>query len=53
MSAGIVSGLAAIVRSTHPDWASDVVANQIVATATEIPGQVPLRIDAYIAVTDT
>lgn len=53
MSAGIVSGLAAIVRSTHPDWKWDNVTDHIMATAAEIPGSVPRRIDAYVAVTDT
>jgi len=53
MSAGLVSGLAAIVRSAHPDWKWDNVTNQIMATSTAIPGSVPRQIDAYVAVTDT
>jgi subtilisin family serine protease len=61
MAAPLVAGVAALVRSMHPDWSASQVTFQVVETADNIdalnPGYVGKlgtgRINAYRAVTET
>lgn len=46
MAAPLVAGQAALVRAARPDWDAAAVTNEIIATAAEIGGVVPRRVDA-------
>ena len=58
LSAAVVSGVAALVKSEHPDWGPDEIAGQILATADSIDAMNPAlqnqlgagRVNASLAV---
>ncbi len=49
MATPLAAGQAALLRAVHPDWDAAAVTEQIVATAVEIDGAMPRRIDAAAA----
>ena len=51
MAAPLAAGVVALVRAVCPNLSAEDVAERIVETAADIPGPVPLRLDAAGAVT--